>query len=389
MVTYTYNRFKGTTVYGTFQNSSRTDITDVANAIFDGHVTITGDLSCNGNVAFNSNLPTSTITPTLSTNLITKAYADATYSATGGTTLAAVQSNNNTFTGTNTFNNGIGVSNTASFSSPLYLGATSGISFTNATTINATALTSPLVTNGIAAGTGDGASSTTFNLGIYSWYGIGFVSTCPLGGAYCYIYMDVRSGIINSKSLVLPLGDVQTQINTKTTLAAVQSNNNAFTGTTAFNTTLPTSTVTPTLSTNLITKAYADATYSATGGTTLAAVQSNNNTFTGVNTYAKDIVTNSMTIGLGNGSLSSNCAFGNGALGKTTGGYNLAIGGASLFQNLGGIGNTGVGYQALAANTTGNYNMGFGYCSLNTNQTGSFNIGIGTTSLVTNLIFIL
>ena len=197
MVTYTYNRFKGTTVYGTFQNSSRTDITDAANAIFDGHVTITGDLSCNGNVVFNSNLPTSTITPTLSTNLITKAYADATYSATGGTTLAAVQSNNNTFTGTNAF--------------------------------------------------------------------------------------------------------------------------------------------------------------------------------------AKDIVTNSMTVGLGNGSNSSNAAFGNGALGKTTGGYNLAIGGASLFQNLGGIGNTGVGYQALAANTTGNYNMGFGYCSLNTNQTGSFNIGIGTT----------
>jgi hypothetical protein len=47
---------------------------------------------------------TSTLTPSISTRLITKAYADATYTASGGTTLSAVQSNNNTWTGTNAFN---------------------------------------------------------------------------------------------------------------------------------------------------------------------------------------------------------------------------------------------------------------------------------------------
>ena len=315
----TFNKFKDTTIYGTFQNSNNPKITDLANAIFDGNVTITTGLTCSGTTSF-TNLPTSTATPSSSTQLITKGYADATYSGSGsGTTLAAVQANNNTWTGTNTF------------STPLTLSTTSAIG-SSSSSYNATAITNPLVNNGLAIGTADGLGTPTiFNLAINSWSSVGFVDTCF---KQCSIYMDVRDGIIYTKSLTLPLGDVQTQISTKTTLAEVQANNN---------------------------------------------------TWTGTNTFTKDLAINSMSIGLGNGSNYSNLAFGNGALGKTTGGYNLAIGGASLFQNLAGLGNTAIGYQALAANTTGSYNMGIGYCSVNSNTSGQFNIGIGTTSLVSNL----
>jgi hypothetical protein len=63
-----------------------------------------------------------------------------------------------------------------------------------------------------------------------------------------------------------------------TPLSVIQSNNNTWTGTNIFNTSLPTSTLTPSTSTQLITKAYADASYTAIGGTTLSAIQSNNNT---------------------------------------------------------------------------------------------------------------
>ena len=55
----------------------------------------------NSTVTFNSNLPTSTLTPTLSTELITKGFADSTYQATGS---YATLGGTNAFTGLNTFN---------------------------------------------------------------------------------------------------------------------------------------------------------------------------------------------------------------------------------------------------------------------------------------------
>jgi hypothetical protein len=61
--------------------------------------------------------------------------------------------------------------------------------------------------------------------------------------------------------------NAQTQINSKTTLADVQANNNIWTGTNEFNTSLPTSTLTPSLGTQFVTKAYADANYASTGCT--------------------------------------------------------------------------------------------------------------------------
>jgi hypothetical protein len=47
------------------------------------------------------------LTPSTSTQLIAKAYADASYTASGGTTLSAILSNNNAWTGTNQFNDNL------------------------------------------------------------------------------------------------------------------------------------------------------------------------------------------------------------------------------------------------------------------------------------------
>ncbi len=66
-----------------------------------------------------------------------------------------------------------------------------------------------------------------------------------------------------------------------TTLALVQSNNNIWTGTNTFNTSLPTSTITATTTNQLVNYT----TLTGQGYTTLALVQSNNNIWTGTNTF--------------------------------------------------------------------------------------------------------
>jgi hypothetical protein len=74
--------------------------------------------------------------------------------------------------------------------------------------------------------------------------------------------------------------------------AAALSGTNAFTGTNTFNTALPTSTVTPTASTQLITKAFADATYATVSGeVTLAGP----NAFTGNNSFNTALPTSTVT----------------------------------------------------------------------------------------------
>ena len=50
---------------------------------------------------------------------------------------------------------------------------------------------------GITIGTGDGATSSSFNLAICSWFGIGFVDTCDNG---CRIFMNLRTGIVSAAS---------------------------------------------------------------------------------------------------------------------------------------------------------------------------------------------
>ena len=68
-----------------------------------GDVFQNGDNVFTGTNTYNVNLPTSTVNPTLSTQLITKAFADATYAG-GGAAGDVFLAGTNAFTGTNTFN---------------------------------------------------------------------------------------------------------------------------------------------------------------------------------------------------------------------------------------------------------------------------------------------
>ena len=90
--------------------------------------------------------------------------------------------------------------------------------------------------------------------------------------------------------------------------------------------------------------------------------------FEGAKTFNKDLIVNTLTVGLGGGSNQ----------------YTTALGYNVLNANTTGIQNTGVGYNALTANTIGVNNVGIGGWSLSLNTTGDFNIGIGSYSLPIN-----
>lgn len=72
------------------------------------------------------------------------------------------------------------------------------------TTYNATAITNPIQTHGIGIATGDGGTTfTTFNQGIYSWYGTGFVDTCF---KVCHAVINHRTGDFLTNGIVTCVG---------------------------------------------------------------------------------------------------------------------------------------------------------------------------------------
>lgn len=98
-----------------------------------------------------------------------------------------------------------------------------------------------------------------------------------------------------------------------------------------------------------------------------------------------DAIIHGHTVGRGGGSISSNVAFGPGALASETGaGSNVAIGNNALTaQNIttGSGANVAVGTSALAAVTTGTGNIGIGSSAGLTFTTGVNNIAIGRSAL--------
>jgi hypothetical protein len=308
-------------VYGSLQLAGLS--TDLSSTIANIYTSIGSILSNNnswtGTNAFNSYLPTSTLTPSSSTQLITKAYADASYTASGGTTLSAIQSNNNTWTGTNTFNNNLsmylsGSSNTyptlqiscdgnGTLASCIInldtwngrtLGATQIIAYDNGN------YSSDLV---FRTSTPGAVNASSERMRIMANGNIGINKSSPsylfdingsLNALSYYLNGVALSNIGNTQYLDIS-SSLTTQLAGKTTLSAIQSNNNIWIGSNTFNTSLPTSTLTPSSSSQLITKAYADATYTASGGTTLSAVQSNNNTWIGTNAFNTSLPTSTLT----------------------------------------------------------------------------------------------
>jgi hypothetical protein len=107
-------------------------------------------------------------------------------------------------------------------------------------------------------------------------------------------------------------------------------------------------------------------------------------------TFSKDIKVNTMTVGLGKSSDTTNVAIGVGALASDTSDYdtegvsNTAIGSNALNANTTGSSNVGVGQYALFQNTTGGENVGVGTNAFYTNTTGSSNVGVGQNALFQN-----
>jgi hypothetical protein len=98
-----------------------------------------------------------------------------------------------------------------------------------------------------------------------------------------------------------------------------------------------------------------------------------------------DALINTLTVGLGSGSVSTNTAVGRNALqGNTTGQFNTAVGQNALLNNTTGEFNTAVGRSTLLNNTTGTNNTAVGQDTLNDNTTGNSNTAIGRSALIVN-----
>ena len=105
----------------------------------------------------------------------------------------------------------------------------------------------------------------------------------------------------------------------------------------------------------------------------------------GIAKFAKDATINSLTVGLGGGSVASNTAVGANALNKnTTGISNVALGRNALLNNTEGSDNAALGREALLKNTTGNQNTAVGLQALFNNTTGNYNAALGTGALRDN-----
>jgi len=154
---------------------------------------------------------------------------------------------------------------------------------------------------------------------------------------------------------------------------------NAWTGTNSFNTNLPTSTATPSSSTQLVTKSYTDSTY--------VSLTANNSGFTGdlrgVSMYRAGY--NTIAIGYDNLPVTStsnydNFCFGTGVMKYMTGGNNnVGVGNYAMGLATNANQSVAVGIQALSQVLTGGQNTAIGFCAAQV-TTGSSNTCIGSES---------
>ena len=96
---------------------------------------------------------------------------------------------------------------------------------------------------------------------------------------------------------------------------------------------------------------------------------------------------NALTVGRGNGNISTNSAFGYQTLyTNTTGSNNTANGYQALHANTTGYENVATGANSLYTNTTGSYNTATGESALSSNTNGSYNTANGYETLFSNTI---
>jgi hypothetical protein len=123
-----------------------------------------------------------------------------------------------------------------------------------------------------------------------------------------------------------------------------------------------------------------------TGSTTQNFVDlTTNQTIAGSKTFTSNGSFKGQSIGVGNGTGSSNLAVGSGALNAASSGHRNTAIGSSAMQNYTGTGfdnNTSVGYNNLVAMTTGSGNTSVGAESMMAVTTGTANTSIGNQSLI-------
>lgn len=202
------------------------NLTTAGNLSVSGNETINGNvilgssgsnsLIVNSNATFNNSLTCNNINTTGNISQTTNSTLS---SGSGQVTLngpVVISGNNSLTLGTGAFTNnassstynGLMTSNNGIIINPntSYIG--------NNNLFNSTALSNPLIANGLCLGTGDGASYTVFNLALNSWNSVGFVYSNPSGPSVCNCYINTRTGDINSRGTLYIPSIYATNVNT-------------------------------------------------------------------------------------------------------------------------------------------------------------------------------
>jgi cytoskeletal protein CcmA (bactofilin family) len=260
----------------------------------------------------------------------------------GKTTLAAIQANNNTWSGTNTFNNNnVQMNKSLGIGSGAVIQDNSGIYFSNDSINRKIVLQSSL--------TGTGNEFQNYSIGVKSNTTQFLVPN--MSGSYTFSYatsstaktdcviisdngLDLKRGglmidgsnifhrinswygwnfyngnfqfngiTVTSTQLSYVSGvtsNIQTQLDGKTTLAAIQANNNTWTGTNTFsgNLSVNLTTVTPT-QISYLSGVTSNIQTQLDSKVSIATMLANNNTWTGTNTFNSNHVMVSKSIGIG------------------------------------------------------------------------------------------
>jgi len=283
----TYNTLPRSNVIPTLSNELITK--EYADATYStgggvGDVTAGGNNAFSGLNTFNTNLPTSTITPTTSTQLVTKNYTDSIFQ-----TIASMS---------NYLSNATAGSTYATLLSPTLTGTPNAPTAANGTNTNQIATTAYVNNQGYL--TSALASSTYQLISSMSSYltSATAASTYQLiseMSSYATLVSPVLSGTPTTPTANLGTNTLQIA-NTAFVIAnsITAGANNAFTGTNTFNTSLPTSTLTPSSSTQLVTKNYTDSIFQTIANMVNYVTIASTNIITGINFFTNKVYINGL-----------------------------------------------------------------------------------------------
>jgi len=353
-----------------------------------------------GTNQFNYSLPTSSLTPSSSSQLVTKSYVDTAITglSVGSYALDASAvhlTGNETISGIKTFNSSLIIPDVLFTDTNNQKSVNKAYVDERISSLVSTAPSTLDTLNELATALGNDpnfATTMTTNLAGKTTLSAVQANNNVWTGTNTFDTNLPTSTITPSSSTQLVTKTyVDTQVNTKTSLSSVQSNNNTWTGTNVFNTSLPTSTVTPSSSTQLVTKTYVD-TQVATK-TTISGVTSNNNTWTGTNAFNTSLPTSSLTPSAPSqlvtktyaDSLTTNLLANTNTWSGTSNTFNLALNARLIDSDDGTLNNnlysqTTTGTTTICNNQTGNLVIGkiVSAMYIGNQSTGTIGIASGT-----------